>query len=90
MGCMHLVSAESLEKSLKQMEGQIKQLGKDLETFPQSGDPHDKFVTKMSISFCCCQITEVLCLICFKFICITFILCVVLGFDNTLTVLSYE
>ncbi|XP_032082156.1 protein diaphanous homolog 3 [Thamnophis elegans] len=42
------VSAESLEKSLKQMEGQIKQLGKDLETFPQPEDPHDKFVTKMS------------------------------------------
>uniref|UniRef100_A0A8C5WVG5 Diaphanous related formin 3 n=1 Tax=Laticauda laticaudata TaxID=8630 RepID=A0A8C5WVG5_LATLA len=47
------VSVESLEKSLKQMEGQIKQLGKDLETFPQPEDPHDKFVTKMSISFCC-------------------------------------
>ncbi|XP_013922912.1 PREDICTED: protein diaphanous homolog 3-like, partial [Thamnophis sirtalis] len=31
------------------MEGQIKQLGKDLETFPQPEDPHDKFVTKMSI-----------------------------------------
>ncbi|XP_026561170.1 protein diaphanous homolog 3 [Pseudonaja textilis] len=42
------VSVESLEKSLKQMEGQIKQLGKDLETFPQPEDPHDKFVTKMS------------------------------------------
>uniref|UniRef100_A0A670YAK8 Diaphanous related formin 3 n=1 Tax=Pseudonaja textilis TaxID=8673 RepID=A0A670YAK8_PSETE len=41
------VSVESLEKSLKQMEGQIKQLGKDLETFPQPEDPHDKFVTKI-------------------------------------------
>uniref|UniRef100_A0A8C6Y6C8 Diaphanous related formin 3 n=1 Tax=Naja naja TaxID=35670 RepID=A0A8C6Y6C8_NAJNA len=45
------VSVESLEKTLKQMEGQIKQLGTDLETFPQPEDPHDKFVTKMSISF---------------------------------------
>uniref|UniRef100_A0A803TGA1 Diaphanous related formin 3 n=1 Tax=Anolis carolinensis TaxID=28377 RepID=A0A803TGA1_ANOCA len=42
---------ESLEKSLKQMEGQLKQLERDLETFPLSEDIHDKFVTKMSISF---------------------------------------
>ncbi|XP_039185765.1 protein diaphanous homolog 3 isoform X3 [Crotalus tigris] len=42
------VSAESLEKSLKQMEGQIKQLESDLKTFPQPEDVHDKFVTKMS------------------------------------------
>nr|XP_060625366.1 protein diaphanous homolog 3 isoform X1 [Anolis sagrei ordinatus] len=42
------VSAESLEKSLKQMEGQLKQLERDLETFPLSEDIHDKFVTKMS------------------------------------------
>uniref|UniRef100_A0A670IPJ6 Diaphanous related formin 3 n=1 Tax=Podarcis muralis TaxID=64176 RepID=A0A670IPJ6_PODMU len=46
------VSAESLEKSLKQMERQLIQLEKDLETFPLSEDIHDKFVTKMSISFC--------------------------------------
>uniref|UniRef100_A0A670INF4 Diaphanous related formin 3 n=1 Tax=Podarcis muralis TaxID=64176 RepID=A0A670INF4_PODMU len=45
------VSAESLEKSLKQMERQLIQLEKDLETFPLSEDIHDKFVTKMSISF---------------------------------------
>uniref|UniRef100_G1KDA5 Diaphanous related formin 3 n=1 Tax=Anolis carolinensis TaxID=28377 RepID=G1KDA5_ANOCA len=45
------VSVESLEKSLKQMEGQLKQLERDLETFPLSEDIHDKFVTKMSISF---------------------------------------
>ncbi|XP_063160618.1 protein diaphanous homolog 3 [Candoia aspera] len=42
------VSVESLEKSLKQMEGQLKQLEKDLETFLLSEDLHDKFVTKMS------------------------------------------
>ncbi|XP_077783915.1 protein diaphanous homolog 3 isoform X3 [Podarcis muralis] len=42
------VSAESLEKSLKQMERQLIQLEKDLETFPLSEDIHDKFVTKMS------------------------------------------
>ncbi|XP_062831658.1 protein diaphanous homolog 3 isoform X2 [Anolis carolinensis] len=42
------VSVESLEKSLKQMEGQLKQLERDLETFPLSEDIHDKFVTKMS------------------------------------------
>uniref|UniRef100_A0A8D2L9J1 Diaphanous related formin 3 n=1 Tax=Varanus komodoensis TaxID=61221 RepID=A0A8D2L9J1_VARKO len=45
------VSVENLEKSLKQMERQLKQLEKDLETFPLSEDIHDKFVTKMSISF---------------------------------------
>ncbi|XP_061485941.1 protein diaphanous homolog 3 isoform X2 [Rhineura floridana] len=42
------VSAESLEKNLKQMERQLMQLEKDLETFPRSGGIHDKFVTKMS------------------------------------------
>ncbi|CAI5771651.1 protein diaphanous homolog 3 isoform X1 [Podarcis lilfordi] len=41
------VSAESLEKSLKQMERQLIQLEKDLETFPLSEDIHDKFVTKI-------------------------------------------
>ncbi|KAI1899173.1 hypothetical protein AGOR_G00058870 [Albula goreensis] len=45
------VSAENLERNLKQMERQISQLEKDLETFSSSEDPQDKFVTKMSISF---------------------------------------
>uniref|UniRef100_A0A670IQP2 Diaphanous related formin 3 n=1 Tax=Podarcis muralis TaxID=64176 RepID=A0A670IQP2_PODMU len=45
------VSAESLEKSLKQMERQLIQLEKDLETFPLSEDIHDKFVTKMDHTF---------------------------------------
>ncbi|XP_066562772.1 protein diaphanous homolog 3 isoform X1 [Amia ocellicauda] len=45
------VSAENLEKNLKQMEKQIQQLEKDLETFTPAEDMHDKFVTKMSISF---------------------------------------
>ncbi|XP_007891689.1 protein diaphanous homolog 3-like [Callorhinchus milii] len=42
------VSAENLEKNLKQMEKQLQQLEKDLETFPPAEDMHDKFVTKMS------------------------------------------
>ncbi|XP_043928823.1 protein diaphanous homolog 3 isoform X2 [Protopterus annectens] len=42
------VSAENLEKNLKQMEKQLQQLEKDLETFPLAEDVHDKFVTKMS------------------------------------------
>uniref|UniRef100_A0A8C3J6Q2 Diaphanous related formin 3 n=1 Tax=Calidris pygmaea TaxID=425635 RepID=A0A8C3J6Q2_9CHAR len=45
------VSAENLEKSLKHMERQLQQLEKDLQTFPVPEDKHDKFVTKMSISF---------------------------------------
>ncbi|MBN3313860.1 DIAP3 protein, partial [Atractosteus spatula] len=45
------VSAENLEKNLKQMERQLQQLEKDLETFTPAEDMHDKFVTKMSISF---------------------------------------
>lgn len=42
------VSAENLEKNLKQMERQLLQLEKDLETFPPTEDMHDKFVTKLS------------------------------------------
>ncbi|XP_038597190.1 protein diaphanous homolog 3 isoform X2 [Tachyglossus aculeatus] len=42
------VSAENLEKNLKQMERQLQQLEKDLETFPPPEDAYDKFVTKMS------------------------------------------
>ncbi|XP_019380797.1 PREDICTED: protein diaphanous homolog 3 isoform X1 [Gavialis gangeticus] len=42
------VSAENLEKSLKQMEKQLQQLETELETFPPPEDKHDKFVTKMS------------------------------------------
>ncbi|XP_071596617.1 protein diaphanous homolog 3 [Heliangelus exortis] len=42
------VSAENLEKSLKQMEKQLQQLEKDLQTFPVPEDNHDKFVAKMS------------------------------------------
>ncbi|KAG8452270.1 hypothetical protein GDO86_004175 [Hymenochirus boettgeri] len=41
------VSAENLEKTMKQMERQLQQLEKDLETFPLSDDVHDKFVTKI-------------------------------------------
>ncbi|XP_028291128.1 protein diaphanous homolog 3-like isoform X1 [Gouania willdenowi] len=44
------VSAENLEKSLRQMERQLLQLEKDLETF-SSDDTNDMFFTKMS-SFC--------------------------------------
>uniref|UniRef100_A0A8C2WVE1 Diaphanous-related formin 3 n=1 Tax=Cyclopterus lumpus TaxID=8103 RepID=A0A8C2WVE1_CYCLU len=45
------VSAENLEKSLRQMERQLLQLEKDLETFSSPDDPNDMFFTKMAISF---------------------------------------
>ncbi|XP_053720468.1 protein diaphanous homolog 3-like isoform X2 [Synchiropus splendidus] len=41
------VSAENLEKSLRQMERQLLQLERDLETFASSDDPSDMFSTKM-------------------------------------------
>uniref|UniRef100_A0A8C6M2J6 Diaphanous-related formin 3 n=1 Tax=Nothobranchius furzeri TaxID=105023 RepID=A0A8C6M2J6_NOTFU len=45
------VSAENLEKSLRQMERQLLQLERDLETFSSPDDPSDMFFTKMAISF---------------------------------------
>ena len=45
------VSAENLEKSLRQMERQLLQLERDLETFSSPDDPNDKFFPKMDISF---------------------------------------
>ncbi|XP_069030600.1 protein diaphanous homolog 3-like [Embiotoca jacksoni] len=42
------VSAENLEKSLRQMERQLLQLERDLETFSSPDDPHDMFFTKMA------------------------------------------
>ncbi|KAM3626177.1 uncharacterized protein V6R79_024140 [Siganus canaliculatus] len=41
------VSAENLEKSLRQMEKQLLQLERDLETFSSPDDPNDMFSTKM-------------------------------------------
>uniref|UniRef100_H2V4B8 Diaphanous-related formin 3 n=1 Tax=Takifugu rubripes TaxID=31033 RepID=H2V4B8_TAKRU len=41
------VSAENLEKSLRQMERQLQQLERDLETFASPDDPNDMFLTKM-------------------------------------------
>uniref|UniRef100_A0A8D0AA76 Diaphanous-related formin 3 n=1 Tax=Sander lucioperca TaxID=283035 RepID=A0A8D0AA76_SANLU len=41
------VSAENLEKSLRQMEMQLLQLERDLETFSSPDDPNDMFLTKM-------------------------------------------
>lgn len=49
-GCAS-VSAENLEKSLRQMEKQLVQLERDLETFSSPDDPNDMFFTKMAISF---------------------------------------
>uniref|UniRef100_A0A096LVT6 Diaphanous-related formin 3 n=1 Tax=Poecilia formosa TaxID=48698 RepID=A0A096LVT6_POEFO len=43
------VSAENLEKSLRQMERQLLQLERDLETFSSTDDPNDMFLTKMAI-----------------------------------------
>ncbi|XP_030627945.1 protein diaphanous homolog 3-like [Chanos chanos] len=42
------VSAENLEKSLRQMERQLVQLERDLETFSSPDDPQDLFHTKMA------------------------------------------
>ncbi|XP_068603657.1 protein diaphanous homolog 3-like [Brachionichthys hirsutus] len=44
------VSAENVEKSLKQMERQMQQLERDLKTFSTPDDPNDMFFTKM-VSF---------------------------------------
>ncbi|KAM6979926.1 protein diaphanous homolog 3-like [Aplochiton taeniatus] len=44
------VSAENVEKSLRQMERQLLQLERDLET-SSLDDPDDMFLTKMAISF---------------------------------------
>uniref|UniRef100_A0A674ILA9 Diaphanous related formin 3 n=1 Tax=Terrapene triunguis TaxID=2587831 RepID=A0A674ILA9_9SAUR len=41
------VSAENLEKNLRQMERQLQQLEKDLKIFPPPDNIHDKFVTKI-------------------------------------------
>lgn len=49
-GCV-LVSAENVEKSLRQMERQLLQLERDLETFSSPDDPNDMFFPKMEISF---------------------------------------
>lgn len=45
------VSAETLQKNLELMGRQIKNLEKDLETFPPPQNNKDLFVEKMSISF---------------------------------------
>ncbi|XP_067313015.1 LOW QUALITY PROTEIN: protein diaphanous homolog 1 [Pseudorasbora parva] len=42
------VSAETLQKNLDQMGKQIKNLEKDIETFPPSAEDKDKFVEKMT------------------------------------------
>ncbi|KAK2848897.1 hypothetical protein Q5P01_008731 [Channa striata] len=45
------VSAEILKSSLTTMERQIQRLESDIENFPKTDDPKDKFVEKVSISF---------------------------------------
>ncbi|KAI3377529.1 hypothetical protein L3Q82_008695 [Scortum barcoo] len=64
------VSAENLEKSLRQMERQLLQLERDLETFSSPDDPSDMFFTKMAISFthtCIHSPVEGLCFMCLLF-----------------------
>lgn len=46
-----VVSAETIQKNLEQMGRQIKNLEKDLETFPPAQSDKDQFVEKMTISF---------------------------------------
>ena len=45
------VSAETIQKNLELMGRQIKNLERDLETFPPPQNEKDQFVEKMSISF---------------------------------------
>lgn len=45
-----IVSAETLQKNLELMGRQLKNLEKDLETFPPTQNDKDLFVEKMSIS----------------------------------------
>lgn len=49
------VSAENVEKSLRQMERQLLQLERDLETFSSPDDQSDMFFVKMAISFFTCS-----------------------------------
>jgi len=48
---VRVVSAENLEKSLRQMEKHLLQLEKDLDTFSSTDDHQDLFHSKMAISF---------------------------------------
>lgn len=49
------MSAENVEKSLRQMERQLLQLERDLETFSSPDDQSDMFFVKMAISFFTCS-----------------------------------
>lgn len=51
ISCIFSVSAEILKSSLSTMERHIQRLENDIENFPKTDDPQDKFVAKMSISF---------------------------------------
>nr|XP_013802347.1 PREDICTED: protein diaphanous homolog 1 [Apteryx mantelli mantelli] len=46
------VSAENLQKNLDMMKKQISDVERDIESFPAATDEKDKFVEKMTISFC--------------------------------------
>uniref|UniRef100_A0A8C6YM43 Uncharacterized protein n=1 Tax=Nothoprocta perdicaria TaxID=30464 RepID=A0A8C6YM43_NOTPE len=46
------VSAENLQKNLDMMRKQISDVERDIENFPVTTDEKDKFVEKMTISFC--------------------------------------
>ena len=59
-GCVP-VSAENVEKNLRQMERQLLQLQRDLETFTSPDDPNDMFFPKMDISFSPACVCSVLC-----------------------------
>lgn len=53
--CVCLVSAENLEKCLRQMEKHLLQLEKDLDTFSTADNQQDLFHSKMAISFHICM-----------------------------------
>ena len=46
-----LVSDELLQKSINTIQGNLKKLDKELETYKQLNDPDDQFLPVMKISF---------------------------------------
>ena len=49
---LSLVSDELLQKSIGTMQGNLKKLEKELDTYQPLSDPEDKFLPVMKISFC--------------------------------------
>ena len=48
---LFLVSDEILQKSINTMQGNLKKLEKEIDTYKPLNDPEDKFLSVMKISF---------------------------------------